>query len=184
MARRTPRPRPTTTHTLQAVRRHSLLCGHARWAASHHDRTVTTLTGLLRLTRKIRRCLTPACPPFQKPYRPEEEGRLALPKHEVGLEGIPVVGALRDAQPRGLPAISQALVPRRVAIAPRTVQPLLARDDALVARSLRDTARLPRLIEAHGRGIRARDGLQPDVGPEGLWVRRDGLSSEVLRARS
>ena len=184
MARRTPRPPPTTAHTLQPVLRHCPLCGNAMWAAYHNYRTVTTLTGILRLTLKIRRCLTLACPPFQKPYRPEEEGGLALPKHEFGLDVITVVGALRYAQHRSVPEIHQELEHRRVAMAPRTVLHLLERDDELVALCLTDTARLQRITAIQGRVILALDGLQPDVGHEVLWVRRDGLSSEVLLARS
>ena len=90
MARSTPRPHPTTTQTLQSCLRHCPCCGNPMWVAYHNYRTVTTLSGVLRLTLKIRRCLTPACPQFQRPYRPEEEGRLALPKHEeahVGFQG-------------------------------------------------------------------------------------------------
>ncbi len=52
------------------------------WAAYHNYRTVTTLAQVLRLTLQIRRCANPACPQVGKPYRPEEEGRLVLPKHE------------------------------------------------------------------------------------------------------
>jgi hypothetical protein len=77
------------------VLRHCPRCGNPLWAAYHNDRTVTTLTDVLELTLKIRRCMTPACPHFQKPYRPEEEGRLALPTHEFGLDVIALVGALR-----------------------------------------------------------------------------------------
>jgi hypothetical protein len=69
-------------------------------------------------------------------------------------------------------------------MAPRTVHPLLERYDALVALSVADPLRLQRVTQAHGRGILALDGLQPDVGHEGLWVLRDCLSSEVLLARS
>jgi hypothetical protein len=49
---------------------------------------------------------------------------------------------------------------------------------------LADPLRLQHVTKAHGRGIFALDGLQPDVGHEGLWVLRDGLSSAVLLARS
>jgi hypothetical protein len=154
------------------------------WAAYHNYRTVTTLTGIWRLTLKIRRCVTLACPQFQKPYRPEEEGRLALPKHEFGLDVITLVGALRYAQHRRVPEIHQELEHRRVAIAPRTVLHLLERYDELVALCLTDTARLQRITAIQGRVILALDGLQPDVGHEVLWVLRDCLSSEVLLARS
>ena len=53
-----------------------------------------------------------------------------------------------------------------------------------MALSLHDTTRLQRLTQARGRVIFARDGLQPDVGHAVLWGLRDGLSGEVLLARS
>jgi hypothetical protein len=184
MARITPRPRPTATQTLTPLLRHCPTCGNALWAAYHNYRTITTLTDVLHLTLKIRRCITPVCPQFQHPYRPEEEGRLALPKHEFGLDVIALVGTLRHAQHRSLPEIYQELGRRRVTIAPRTVLHLLERYEELVALSLVDPLRLQQVTQAHGRIILALDGLQPDVGHEVLWVLRDCLSAEVLLARS
>jgi hypothetical protein len=154
------------------------------WAAYHNYRTITTLEDVVHLTLQIRRCLNRACPQFHRPYRPEEEGRLALPKHEFGLDVIAYVGPLRYAQHRSLPEIHQHLRSRGVVIAPRTVMHLLERYDELLTLSLTDTARLQRVTQAHGRVILALDGLQPDVGHEVLWVLRDCLSGEVLLARS
>jgi hypothetical protein len=139
---------------------------------------------VVHLTLHIRRCLNRACPQFRRPYRPEEEGRLALPKHEFGLDVIAWVGTLRYAQHRSVPDIHQHLLHRGIAIAPRTVTHLRERYDELLALSLTDTARLQRLTQAQGRIILALDGLQPDVGHEVLWVLRDCLSGEVLLARS
>jgi hypothetical protein len=154
------------------------------WAAYHNYRAITTLEAIMRLTLQIRRCLNPACPQVRKPYRPEAEGRLALPKHEFGLDVIAFVGQQRYGYHRSVPEIHQALVERRVSVAPRTVPNLLERYDELVALSLQDTARLRRLTQPQGRVILALDGLQPDVGQEVLWVLRDCLSGEVLLARS
>jgi hypothetical protein len=154
------------------------------WVAYHNFRTITTLTEVLRLTLQIRRCLNATCPQVRRPYRPEEEGRLALPKHEFGLDILARVGVLRYAQHRSIPDIHQALVCRHIAIAPRTVQHLVERYEELVALSLSDTARLQQLTKPQGRVILALDGLQPDVGHEVLWVLRDCLSGEVLLARS
>jgi hypothetical protein len=184
MARTTPRPVPTATHSLQPFLRHCPTCGETTWAAYHNYRTITTLDAVLRLTLQIRRCINAACPQFQRPYRPEAEGRLALPKHEFGLDVIHLVGTLRYTQHRSLPEIHQELVRRRVAIAPRTVQHLLERYDELVALSVAKPHRLQQITKAHGRVILALDGLQPDVGHEVLWVLRDCLSTEVLLARS
>jgi hypothetical protein len=184
MARTTSRPTPTATCTLQPLGRHCPFCGETMWAAYHNYRTITTLEDVMHLTLQIRRCLNRACPQFHRPYRPEEEGRLALPKHEFGLDVIAYVGTLRYAQHRSLPEIHQHLRSRGVAIAPRTVMHLLERYDELLTLSLTDTARLQRITQAQGRVLLALDGLQPDVGHEVLWVLRDCLSGEVLLARS
>lgn len=154
------------------------------WAAYHNSRTITTLENVLHLQLQIRRCLNHACPQFHRPYRPEEEGRLALPKHEFGLDVIAWVGMLRYGQHHSLPDIHQHLRHRGVVVAPRTVTNLLERYDELLALSLTDTARLQRITQAQDRVILALDGLQPDVGHEVLWVLRDCLSGEVLLARS
>jgi hypothetical protein len=154
------------------------------WAAYHHYRPIPTLTDVRRLTLKIRHCLTPVCPQFRHPYRPEAAGRLALPKHEFGLDIIALVGTLRHAQHRSVPEIHRELARRRIAIASRTVLHLLERYDELVALSLADPLRLQRVTKTHGRVILALDGLQPDVGHEVLWVLRAGRSSEGLLARS
>ena len=184
MARTTLRPPPTAAHTLQPLGRHCPLCGETMWAAYHNYRTITTLEDVLQLTLQIRRCLNQTCPQFRRPYRPEAEGRLALPRHEFSLDVIAWVGTLRDAQHRSLPEIHQHLLQRGVAVAPRTVRHLLERYDALRTLLLTDTTRLQRITQARGRVIRALDGLQPDVGHEVLWVLRDCLSGAVPLARS
>src|SRR5215467_11550407 len=133
MARTTSRPPPTFTQTLQPLVRHCPCCGELMWAAYHNYRTITTLEAIMRLTLQMRRCLNPACPQVRKPYRPEAEGHLALPKHECGLDVMAFVGQQRYGHPRSVPAIHQALGERRVAVAPRTVPNLLERYDELVA---------------------------------------------------
>ena len=184
MARTTPRPTPTATRTLYPFGRHCPLCGEMMWAAYHNYRTITTLDDVVHLTLQIRRCLNRACPQSRRPYRPEAEGRLALPKHEFGLDVMACVGTLRSAQHRRLPEIHEPLRHRGVAVAPRTVTHLLERYDERLTLSLTDTTRLQRITQAQGRVILALDGLQPDVGHEVLWGLRDCLSGAVLLARS
>src|SRR5262245_35937945 len=180
MARTTPRPPPTATRTLHPLGRHCPLCGEMMWAAYHHSRTIMTLDDVVHLTLQIRRCLNRACPQFRRPYRPEAEGRLALPKHAFGLDVIAWVGTLRYAQHRSLPEIHQHLRSRGVAVAPRTVAHLLERYDELLTLSLTDTARLQRITQAQRRGILALDGLQPDVGDAVRWVLRARLPGGVV----
>jgi hypothetical protein len=154
------------------------------WADYVNRRTVATLDGLTRLNLTIRRCHNAACPAHRRPYRPEAEGRFALPHHEFGLDVIALVGALRYAEHRSVPEIRRRLSGRGLAVSERTVTNLLDRYDELLAVALADDRRLSRLLAGRGRVILAIDGLQPDVGHEVLWVVRDCLSGEVLLARS
>jgi hypothetical protein len=163
---------------------HCPACGQTLWIAYHNFRTVTTLDGITRLTLKIRRCRTRACPRFRRPYRPEAEGAMALPKGEFGLDVIAFVGLRRYRRHESIPEIHAALRQRGVVIAERTVTHLLQRYEELVALHLADPDRLHAILRTQDRVILALDGLQPDVGHEVLWVLRDCLSGEVLLARS
>ena len=183
MARTTPRPAPTETQLLPPLQRYCPPCGETMGAAYPNYRTLTTLEAVLALTLHMRRCLNRSCPPFRPPYRPEPAGRLALPQPACGLDVIARLGQWRYADHRRLPAISLAVRARPGAVAPRTGTPLLARYDALGARSLQDLSRLQRLTPARGRVIFALDGRQPAGGHAGLWGWRDGLSGAGLLAR-
>ncbi|MBV9615613.1 MAG: hypothetical protein JO031_09175 [Ktedonobacteraceae bacterium] len=56
-----------------------LSCGKTAHIAYHTQRTITTLTGRHRLHLAVRRCTSPECPRYHRPYRPEAEGAWALP---------------------------------------------------------------------------------------------------------
>lgn len=71
------------------------------WSAYMSYRTVCTLGGLRKFRLQVRRCRNGGCRCYHRPYRPEEEGRIALPQHEFGLDVIATVGALRYQGHRG-----------------------------------------------------------------------------------
>jgi len=160
------------------------VCGGPTWQQYTNHRTVVTLDGGVRLRLKVRLCQTPTCPGYHKVYRPEAEGRFALPQHEFGLDVIAQIGVWRYQQHRSVPEMHTALQARHLPISERTVTNLLDRYDELVALSVLDVERLRRITNAHGRVILALSGLQPDVGHEVLWVLRDCLSGEILLTRS
>jgi hypothetical protein len=184
MARRTARPRPDRVLELPTLTRTCPACAGPLWAAYKTQRSVTTRTGTVRLRLPVRRGRDPHCPRRGVPLRPEPEGRLARPEPEFGLDVIATIATLRHAQHRSGPEIHAELTRRGGPICPRSVTNLLDRSDELLARSRADPERLGRLTAAAGRVILAIDGLQPDVGHEVLRVLRDGLSGEVLLARS
>jgi hypothetical protein len=152
----------------------------------HHDnrRVVVTLDEVVELTLKIRWCVNASCERHHRPYRPESEGRWALPEHEFGLDVIAAVGSWRYREHRSVPEMHQRLRDRGVAISERSVTNLLHRYDELMALSVLDMERLRRITGEQGRVILALDGLQPDVGHEVLWVLRDCLSGQVLLTAS
>ena len=184
MARTACRPEPVIIQDLSPRRLNCPACGRRMWLDYTNRRTVVTLAGCTRLNLAIRRCHHPGCGRHLRPYRPEGEGRIALPKHEFGLDVIALVGALRYAEHRSVPEIHQTLLGRDVGVSQRTVTNLLDRYDELLAVALGDDRRLRKLLADQGRVVLALDGLQPDVGHEVLWVLRDCLSGEVLLARS
>src|SRR6476620_9434290 len=142
MARRGARPVPTHEESLDGVSTGCPSCGRVMWADYSNYRTLVTLSGLLRLRLRIRRCPHAKCPRFHRPYRPEAEGALALPQHEFGLDVIAIIGALRYVEHQSVPEIHRTLQARGVGIAERTVTGLLERYDELLALSLTDTERL------------------------------------------
>src|SRR3954452_8861340 len=184
MARTVSRPEPTHIEHLAVLYQNCPDCQQPMWADYCNRRTLATLLGLTRLVLHVRRCHNPDCSRYLQPYRPEAEGRHALPQHEFGLDVVAHIGALRYAEHRSVPEIHRHLVARGLAIAERTVSNLLERYDELLAVTLTDAGRLHGLLAEQGRVILAIDGLQPDVGHEVLWVLRDCLSGTVLLARS
>src|SRR5215475_2619107 len=103
MARKQSRPEAGAHRTLEPLSDRCRLCGASAWAAYFNHRTVITLHGPVRLSLRIRRCINRACPLYQRPYRPEEEGVLALPDAEFGLDVLAEVGALRYREHRSVP---------------------------------------------------------------------------------
>src|SRR5436853_1415091 len=183
MARRTPRPIASHAMTLTPLKEYCEQCGQPLWVGYHATRTVVTLTGLWRLTLVVRQCVQPSCPRFHKPYRPEEEGRWALPHGEFGLEVIALIGRWRFREHRSVPEMHQALLAHGISIAQRSVTYLMQRYEELVTLRVTDQERIKVRLQKQGHVILAIDGLQPDVGHEVLWVVRDCLSEEILLAR-
>src|SRR3954449_6023790 len=153
MARTAPRPQPGREEVLETAHRDCPACGGRLRYRYDNRHTVSTLAGPARLRLRIRRCEDPGCARYRRPYRPEAEGALVLPRHEFGLDVIALVGALRYREHRGVPAIHRALRERGVAVCERTVTNLLDRYDELVATSLDDPRRAA--LAAQGRVVLA-----------------------------
>ncbi len=185
MVRRPRTPRPIASHaiTLTPLKESCEQCGQPLWVGYHGHRTVTKLDGVFQLTIVVRRCIQPECPRYHVAYRPEEEGRWALPHGEFGLEVIALIGRWRFREHRSVPEMHRMLLMRGVSITERSVTHLMQRYEELVALRVANHERIKERLHKQGRVILAIDGLQPDVGHEVLWVIRDCLSEEILLAR-
>jgi Transposase, Mutator family len=184
MAKRKRRRDPTIDRVLAPLRTRCPTCGGPLWIAYATTRTVVTRDGPVHFTVKVRRCTTPSCARYHRPYRPEEEGGWALPHSEFGLDVIAWLGIQRYTAHQTIPELHQALRARGLDIAERTVTHLVQRYDELLALRLAAQPRLRARLREQGRVLLALDGLQPDVGHEVVWLLRDCLSGEVLLARS
>lgn len=153
------------------------------WNKYDNVRRVRTLDGVVQLRLKVRRCATPECERFCQPYRPEAEGKWALPQHEFGLDVMALVGSLRYQEHRSVAQIHQVLQGRDVSVSERTVSNLLARYDELVSLEMGNIERIGKILAQQSHVILAIDGLQPQVGHEVLWVIREVISGEILLAR-
>lgn len=154
------------------------------WNKYDNVRRVRTLEGVVELRLKVRRCATPECERFCQPYRPEAEGKWALPQHEFGLDVMAFVGGLRYLEHRSVTQIHQVLHSRGMSVSERTVSNLLARYDELVSLEMGNIERIRNIVAQQSQVILAIDGLQPQVGHEVLWVIREVVSGEILLARS
>jgi hypothetical protein len=184
MARTTPHPPASKQVGLENRRTQCAACGGFARADYRARRSVVTLEAVVALKVQVRVCHRESCPLYLKAVRAEQEGRWALPEHEFGLDVIALVGALRYHEHRSVPEIHGCLRARGVPISERSVTNLLDRYDELLSLRLTDDERLREVTRAQGRVVLAIDGLQPDVGHEVLWVVRDCLSGQVLRATS
>ena len=182
MARRKPKPDPTRTEVLDCLVEACPSCGSHMWVDYENTRVIVTLTEVVELRLRVRRCPNMDCDRYHKPYRPECEGGWALPKHEFGLDVIAVIGHRRYRHHETVSEIHAYLREQSVVISERSVTNQLDRYDELVALAFQSGNRLQALFKEQGRVILAIDGLQPDMGHEFLWVVRDCISGEVLCA--
>ena len=184
MVRSRPQPEADREEILECIYQDCPHCNKPMRNKYDNYRTVRTLAGVIRLRLKIRRCYNSECDRFGCTYRPEAEGKWAMPQQEFGLDVIAEVGMWRYQQHRSVPEIHRELEQSNICVSERTVSNLLARYDELLAVKLADCERLQAVVAQQQQVILAIDGLQPNMGHEVLWVIRDCLSGEILLAQS
>lgn len=88
MARSRQQPEADREEILECVQQDCPHCNKLMRNKYDNYCTVRTLAGVVRLRLKIRRCYNSECDRFGYTYRPEAEGKWALPQQEFGLDVI------------------------------------------------------------------------------------------------
>jgi hypothetical protein len=184
MARTTAHPPASRQVGIENRRLQCAACGGQTPVHYRARRKVVTLDGVVALKVQVRVCHREGCALRLKAIRAEEECLWVLPEHELGLDVIALIGALRNHEHRSVPAIHAALRARNVPISERSVTNMLGRYHELLALRLEDCPRLKAVMQKWGRVVLSINALRSGVGSEVLWVARDCLSSEVLGAWS
>ncbi|MBE9045356.1 hypothetical protein IQ255_13275 [Pleurocapsales cyanobacterium LEGE 10410] len=84
MVRKTSVPQANQEVILECIHQNCPSCGQKMWSDYDNWRTIRTLSGVVRIKLKVRRCPHRECQRYHQVYRPEEEASWALPEHEFG----------------------------------------------------------------------------------------------------
>jgi len=127
-------------------------------------------------------CPTSACRGSEHLLRSDAAERLSLPGSGLGLDVVVEVGRLRTEGRLTRTEIWSELR-ERVQISERHIQNVLDNFWALLACAIRlDTARLTQAVTDYGGLIVSLDGLRPENGRPQLWMAREVLTGQPLRA--
>jgi hypothetical protein len=154
------------------------------------ERTIVTLSGVIKVTHGGYRCLNPECSLRGRTYRSAAADALALPRMTFGLDIVLLVGQLRLGKHQTLDETHQELVrrlaPLGASVSRREVMYLFEAFN-LVLRAASDAAQDKEWkseVEKNGGIIVSIDGIQPDVGNETVYLVRDALTGRLLNAEN
>lgn len=153
MVRRQAQPEAMQKKVLDCVHLDCPECGHFMHNKYDNYRRVRTLTGVVQLRLRVRRCPNPECNRYHQAYRPENESKWALPQQEFGLDVIAYIGTLRYREHRSTPEIHRHLGQKGLSISQRSVSNLLACYEELVALRLGEVPTLQQRLAGQKRVI-------------------------------
>ena len=154
------------------------------------ERTVVTLSGVIKVTHGGYRCLNPECSLRGRTYRSAAADALVLPRMTFGLDIVLLAGQLRWGKHQTLDEVHACLTERltrvSASISRREVMNLF---DAfsMVLRASSDAANDKEWkadVEKNKGIIVSIDGIKPDGGNETVYLVRDALTGCLLNAEN
>ena len=168
---------------LVAVQEDCGFCGKRLAICETRERYVQTLSKLLHVEGKGKKCVSPDCGHGELRYRSPEVGRLVLKGHEFGRDVVIWAGDQYIREKLSIPRIHKRLVGDFVVpISERSVGNLVDDYVALCGCVAGDTGRLRKRLKGQGGIVLCVDGVHFDEGSAVLYVQREVISGEVLYA--
>lgn len=158
------------------------------WTIS--QRTVITLSQVVRLIHCGYRCPQPSCPGRSRLYRSARADTLALPGFTFGLDVVLLVGQLRLGQHQTVDEVHdtllQRLAPLRQSISRREMLFLFEAYTALLraGSEVASDQEWRDVVHLNGGLLLSVDGIQPDKGNETIYLVRDLLTGRLLAAEN
>ena len=193
MTRHHPRPESQSEMELRTLTVSCPVCGGVLRADYMASRTVIMLAGPMHVRLQVRRCHNQAhsgdkpCKRYFVPFRPEMEGRLALPQHAIGLDVILMVGIIRQKSENiSIDNIYKYLIKKHIKISKRSVfntwdafrRIINLRNDPIGWRTTKER------IAREGTMILAIDDLWGNfeyvIGSKAVLIMRDCLTSQII----
>lgn len=161
-----------------------------RRASTLSQRTVVTLTEVIRVTHAGYRCPNPACEADKRTYRSVAADALALPGFTFGLQVVILAGQLHFGQHQTLDEVHAQVGERlerlAVKISRREVLYLFEAFSTLLraASGASEDHAWRQQVKKNKGIIVSLDGIQPDKGNETIYLVRDALTGRVLAAEN
>ena len=171
--------------------RQCLECGtRLRRAVTISQRTVITLTEVIRLVHCGYRCPAADCAGNKRLYRSAQADALALPGFPFGLDVLLLVGQLRLEEHQSVDEIHQRLQEELAkvgqTISRREILCLFEAYSALLraGTEVRQDAACKQEVTENKGVLLSIDGIQPDNGNETIYLVRDELTGRILTAEN
>src|SRR5947209_7945912 len=154
------------------------------------ERTVITLSQVIKLVHAGYRCPDAQCPGHQRTYRSARADALALPRFTFGLDIVLLVGRLRLKEHQTVDEVHEELLsrlaPLDARISRREILYLFEAYCTLLraASEAKDDVEWLAQVEKNGGVIVSVDGIQPEKGNETVYLVRDALTGRVLAAEN
>ena len=166
---------------LVAPQKNCFFCGRVLPICETQERYVRTLSKLLHVDGKGKRCTSDICGHGSLRYRSPEVGRLVLKAHEFGRDVVMWSGDQHLREKVSIPRVHKRLVgDYGVPISERSVGNLVDDYVTLCHCVAGDTGRLRERLKKQDCLVLCVDGVHFDEGSPVLYVQREVISGEVL----